>query len=227
MTLSTTRLLERAAGGDQRAWHHLVTQYDGLLRSVAHSFRLSPEHAGDAAQTTWLRLIQNVGKVREPEKLGGWLASTMRRECIRALRHQQREQPVEEFFGEYAGDAVDTRLLLAERDALLWSAVDRLPERQRALLIALSASPAPSYKEVGERLGMAIGSIGPTRGKALRRLRELLAESGVAGSGVAGEGVRPEGHRPLPVQRCVPLHGFTVPRQRGPEPAHAGSGAVC
>jgi RNA polymerase sigma factor (sigma-70 family) len=222
MTLSTTRLLERAADGDERAWHHLVTQYDGLLRSIALSFRLSPEHAGDAAQTTWLRLIQNVGKVREPEKLGGWLASTMRRECIRALRHQQREQPTEEFFGEQDGDGVDARLLLAERDALLWSAVDRLPARQRALLITLSATPTPSYKEVSERLGMAVGSIGPTRGKALRRLRTLLAETGVA-----EEGARAEGHRPPPVQRCVSVHGLDLPRRRGPEPVRAGDGVLC
>ncbi|MCW2569517.1 MAG: rpoE [Mycobacterium sp.] len=180
MTLSIAVLLGNAADGDEHAWRHLVTQYDALLRSVAYSFRLSPEHAADAAQTTWLRLIQNVDKVREPEKLGGWLACTMRRECIRALRHQQREQPTDDVPGEHTGEGVEAGLLLAERDALLWSAVDRLPARQRALLIALSATPTPSYKEVGRRLGMAVGSIGPTRGKALRRLRELLVETGGA-----------------------------------------------
>jgi DNA-directed RNA polymerase specialized sigma24 family protein len=67
-------------------------------------------------------------------------------------------------------------MLLAERDFLLWSALDRLPARQRQVLAALATTPTPSYKEVSTALSMAIGSVGPTRQRALRRMRGLLCE---------------------------------------------------
>jgi DNA-directed RNA polymerase specialized sigma24 family protein len=79
MTQSSTTLVRRAIVGDEKAWEDLVIRYGGLLRAIARDFRLSQEQASDAAQNTWMRLVESIGKVREPEKLGGWLASTMRR----------------------------------------------------------------------------------------------------------------------------------------------------
>jgi hypothetical protein len=79
MTPSSTTLVRRAIVGDEKAWEDLVIRYGGLLRAIARDFRLSQEQASDAAQNTWMRLVESIGKVREPEKLGGWPASTMRR----------------------------------------------------------------------------------------------------------------------------------------------------
>jgi RNA polymerase sigma factor (sigma-70 family) len=177
----TVRDVERAARGDERAWEAMVRQYDGLLRSVAVGFRLSRDEGADAAQTTWLRLVEHIGTLREPEKLAGWLAVTMRRECIRLVGRKRRERLTEDFEWSDApvdaGEGVDARVLLAERNAELWQAVDLLPDRQRQLLHALSATPPPSYRQVGAALSMAVGTIGPTRAKALRRLRHLLADT--------------------------------------------------
>jgi len=176
-------VVRRAAFGDERAWEELVEQYDRPLRSIARAFRLTTEESADAVQTTWLKLVQHVDRLRDPEGVGGWLSSTMRRECMHIVRRRRREQLTDDWTGwsivDDAGGSVDADLLLAQRNALLWQVVDRLPARQRQLLRALSASPPPSYQQVGAALSMAVGTIGPTRTRALQRLRELLTEAGM------------------------------------------------
>jgi RNA polymerase sigma factor (sigma-70 family) len=176
----SVELVHRAMDGDEHAWKELVKRYGGLLKIIANKFRLTPEQAADAAQTTWLQLVQNISQVREPEKLGGWLASTMRRECIRLVNDRGCQQLAGDWAVERLShdESPDVQLLLAERDILLWSAVGRLPARQRQVLTALSATPTLSYKEISTALSIAIGSVGPTRRRALRRMRDLLTDLG-------------------------------------------------
>lgn len=122
-----------------------------------------------------MTLLEHLGAIREPAAVGGWLATTARRECLRVLRCAERvvcsaEAPeqVED------GPEPDARLLASERDAALWAALRRLGARDQALLRMVAAEPAPSYQEIGAALGMPIGSIGPTRARALDRLRREL-----------------------------------------------------
>jgi len=195
-----TILVRQAIAGDERAWDALVAQYGGLLRAIARTFRLSEVQAADAAQTTWMRLFENIGKIREPGKLDGWLSSTMRRECIRLFNRQRGEQLTDDVADKWLGHSAspDVAVLLAERNALLWSAVEQLPTSQRQVLLALATDPPPSYELISARLSMAVGSIGPTRQRALRRLRMLLAETGlVEGAAVVSIVDRPtQGRRP-------------------------------
>src|SRR4051794_12825258 len=79
-------LVIRAAGRDESAWAELVAEFGPMMRSIAAGFRLTAEEAADAAQTTWLRLLKHIGRIREPDRIAGWLATTMRRECGRTLR---------------------------------------------------------------------------------------------------------------------------------------------
>lgn len=173
-------LLLRAADGDQGAWDALVAGHNGLLWSIARGYRLSLADAGDAVQTTWLKLVENLHAITDPDKVGSWLATTIRRECLRLLRRSGREQPQP---GDHAAfetadgaPRVDERLLLAERDAELWAAFTELPDRCQCLLRVLIASPRPGYDTVAAALDMPIGSIGPTRARCLARLRTLLEE---------------------------------------------------
>jgi RNA polymerase sigma factor (sigma-70 family) len=176
-------LLAAAAAGDQAAWDALVARYTGLLWSVARGFRLSGADAGDAVQTTWLRLVEHLDRIEDPDRLPAWLATTVRRECLRLLRKGRREQPVSDDDGlpDVPDDSppVDDALLLAERDAALWRAFDRMPDRCRTLLRVLMASPPPSYAEVSAALDLPIGSIGPTRQRCLSRLRALVEADGL------------------------------------------------
>jgi RNA polymerase sigma factor (sigma-70 family) len=165
--------------GDPGAWEEIVRRFDGMLRAVVRRHRLSGADAADIVQTTWLRLAENHDRLRDPSRVGAWLATTARRECLRTLRGLARELPDEQAHDVPDRDLarIDQRLLLADRDRELWSALARLPKRDQMLLRMLIAEPQPSYQEIAGVLGMPVGSIGPTRGRALGRLRRELERS--------------------------------------------------
>ena len=178
MREETSDLVAAAAAGDSAAWDALVNLYSGLLWSIARGFRLSSADAGDAVQTTWLRLVENLDRIEDPARLPGWLATTVRRECIRLLKRGGRERlSADDDLPDLPdpADPLDTHLLTEERDAALWLAFGRLPERCRVLLRALMVSPPSSYAEISAALGLPIGGIGPTRGRCLDQLRQIAA----------------------------------------------------
>jgi RNA polymerase sigma factor (sigma-70 family) len=165
-----------AATGDWNAWKQIVEEFEGMLRAVARAHRLSEADAADVTQTTWVRLAENLDRLKDPSRVGAWLATTARRECLRTLRASARELPDAEPPEPSPGDlrSIDAELLKAERDKELWSAFRRLPARDQALLRMLVGDPPRSYADIGDALGMPIGSIGPTLGRALDRLRREL-----------------------------------------------------
>ncbi|GAA0207777.1 sigma-70 family RNA polymerase sigma factor [Saccharothrix mutabilis subsp. mutabilis] len=171
-------LLSAAARGDQAAWNELMARYTPLLWSVARGFRLGTADCADVVQNTWLKLVEKLGTVSDPERLAAWLATTARRECLQLLRRAERRRAADEEPPDVADDSPppDDGLLLAERDAALWRAVDRLPDACRRLIRLLMADPPPSYAEIARVLDIAVGSIGPSRGRCLDRLRKLAEE---------------------------------------------------
>jgi RNA polymerase sigma factor (sigma-70 family) len=184
--LAADTLAERvnaAASGDQRAWDALVDQFGGLIWAVARAHRLSDADAADVVQATWLRLLEHLGQLRDPARIGPWLITTARRECLRVLGAGRRTVP----FGDDGwepespdmppGDA----LLLEERGNALRGAFLRLQASDQALLRLLTADPRPSYEEIAATLDIPIGSIGPTRQRALQRLRRELTSQGSLG----------------------------------------------
>ena len=175
-TDETERTVRAAARGDQRAWDQLVDRYSGMLWSIARAHRLGGGDAADVFQTSWLRLVEHLPHMRNPERVGAWLATTARREALATLRRTARCRPSDQIEALAPADPteIDTELLTAERDAELWVAFKRLPARDQALLRLLTADPAPSYEEIGAALEMPVGSIGPTRVRALARLRRQL-----------------------------------------------------
>ena len=168
-------LVRAAADGDQKAWEALVERFSGLVWSVTRGFRLSHHDAAEVSQTTWLQLVEHLGDIREPERVGAWLATTTRRLCLTTLRKTGRALPMDLADGTLvAPDTIaelDTALDARRRRAALSRALDDLPEPGKALLVLLSSDPAPSYAEAAAALDMPIGSIGPTRARCLERLR--------------------------------------------------------
>lgn len=171
-------LVAAAASGDPRATEALVERYSGLVWSIAWSYHLSRADAADVSQVVWLRLVENIGRIRQPASLGAWLASVTRHECLRLLRRGEREVTTWDSLDldECCPDEdVDLGLLSQERDSALREAFDCLPPRWRSLLEVLMDAPSASYEEVAEAVGMPIGSIGPTRQRCLERLRSSPA----------------------------------------------------
>jgi RNA polymerase sigma factor (sigma-70 family) len=173
-------LVERVAAGEATACDALVDEFAGLLWAITRAYGLSPADAADVAQNTWLRVLQRLDRLRDPSKLGAWMGTIARRECLNVLRQQSRVLVLNEL-PEAVDDtcAHELALIAEERDATLWTAVERLAPRDRALLRMLVADPQPSYVEIGAALGMPIGSIGPTRARALARLRSEAESLGL------------------------------------------------
>jgi RNA polymerase sigma factor (sigma-70 family) len=171
-------LIRRARQGDQLAWNHIVARYSGLIWAITRTYRLASAQADDVAQTCWLRLVEHLDRIRDPEHVGAWLATTARRESVRVLRAAAREAPVpDDVTAPMLGVQVETPELLAilsDQATRLWQAFRKLPEHCFRLLRSLLASPPPSYAEVAAALGMPIGSIGPTRMRCLKLLRDQL-----------------------------------------------------
>jgi len=171
-------LVERAAHGDQSAWDELVRLHSPTLWRVARGYRLSREDAADAVQVTWLRLAEHIHQIPDPRRISSWLVTTIRRESIR-LRRLRATLPLDQVRPDQvrlAADESDQPEVAAVTDELLLlAAFNRLPDRDRLLLGALMASPPSSYAEVARELGLSRGSIGPTRQRALSRLRSEIA----------------------------------------------------
>ena len=173
------RVVTAAARGDQGAWSALVARFRGRILRVTRAHGLNHHQADDVAQETWLRLYRNVDGVRNPEALGAWIDTTARRESLRAIGGRRREDLTGEEIGVEAAPPDDPDAeLLQERRAVLLNALEQLPVHQRRLIESLIADPEPSYAAVAEQLGLPVGSIGPTRGRCVERLRRELVGQG-------------------------------------------------
>jgi RNA polymerase sigma factor (sigma-70 family) len=176
-------LVRRAATGDRAAWDELVDRYSRLLWSIALGYRLSHSDAADVVQTTWLKLLEHLETIRDPDRVGAWLATTARRECQSVLVQGGRVVPTDDTrqldLGTNELETPEAAVLTSERDRTLWRAFRQLSARCQRLL-RLLAVVAASYEEIALALDMPIGSIGPTRARCLVRLRRSLAASGIS-----------------------------------------------
>jgi RNA polymerase sigma factor (sigma-70 family) len=175
-----TWLVDAATHGDERAWHEIVDRYTPLLASVIRRFRLTTPESQDVAQTVWLRLVEHLGSLREPRALPMWIITTGRRECLRCVSDQRRVVPLDPQDPSWLATPADEAgpeagLVRAERHEALLAGLAELPARQRELLLLLMADPPLSYEAISQRTGIAPGGIGPTRSRALARLRQTVA----------------------------------------------------
>ena len=176
-TLQTTELLHRAEAGDPKAWEEILRRYRGVVFAKVRTFGLQDADVLDAVQMTWLRLAENIHQIQHPERLGGWLATTAARECLHILRQTQRTQTLPEVVVDNLADPAaspEQRVIDTQTAQTLRTLVAKLPPRRRRLLQALFSDHPPSYAELSRAIGIPLGSIGPTRNRALRQLQQLL-----------------------------------------------------
>jgi RNA polymerase sigma factor (sigma-70 family) len=177
---AVTDLVNRAAQGDKHAWEALVGRYVPLIWSICRKHRLGEADAEDVGQNVWLQLFDQLGKIREPAALPGWLATVTRRECLRVTGAAQRRLVVgyvidAEIIADERSDTAEQELLAAERHAALREAFATLPPSDQRLVALLLEDPPLPYAEISSRLGIPVGSIGPTRRRCLDKLRRYPA----------------------------------------------------
>jgi len=186
----TADLVLRARKGDSDAWDALVERFAPLIWSICRRYSLGRADADDVGQFVWLRLVDQLEAVHDPAALPGWLATTTQRECIRASRagrHQQAlgyELDVEGIPDEQAR-TVEQEVLRAERHTALRQAFTRLPPPCQRLIAVLLEDPPVPYTEISARLGVPVGSIGPSRGRCVEKLRRDPAIAALINAGDA------------------------------------------
>jgi RNA polymerase sigma factor (sigma-70 family) len=184
-------LVTRASHGDERAWGALVERYSSLIWSICRRYRLGDADAEDAVQSVWLRAAGQLGAIRDPAALPGWLATVTRRECLRVLRAvpgplTARNGPDAETIPDEQAWTAEQELLAAERHTALRAAFSELPPSDRRLIRLLIQDPPVSYTQISAQLGIPIGSIGPTRRRCLDKLRRHPAIAALISTDTSG-----------------------------------------
>jgi len=177
-----TELVQRAGAGDGAAWSTLVDRFAPLVFAVSRGFRLSPADASDVSQTVWLRLAENIDRLSQPERVGAWLVTTAKRECLAHQRARARFEPIDVDLDlrESPGhpDGPEATAVRHESVNEVAEAFALLTQRCRELLRRVVADRTESYKEISVALGMPVGAIGPTRSRCLEQLKQHLAGAG-------------------------------------------------
>jgi RNA polymerase sigma factor (sigma-70 family) len=167
-------LLLRARTGDGAAWAALTRRYSNMLWAIARTHGLGDADAADVVQTTWLRLVERLDRIRKPDRVGAWLAVTARRESLRLARYQGRDHPAGGTLSliPAPAPAPDDICVERERLRLVMAAIQALPELCRHVLRLCALSPG--YAEIAAALDIPIGSVGPTRARCLSSLRDRI-----------------------------------------------------
>lgn len=171
------QLFEQFRAGDEAKMADLVSLVTPILWHTARAQRLDHEAAQDVVQTSWLALVRSAHSISDPQAVLQWLIISTRREAWRMVRKAQRAEPRDFEHDDLvtpAHQAPDEVLLASEEESRLWQHVSTLPERCRALLRVIAFADRPDYANVAAALSMPVGSIGPTRGRCLAKLRQLL-----------------------------------------------------
>jgi RNA polymerase sigma factor (sigma-70 family) len=173
-------VLAAAASGDERAWDELLDRFGSMIWAIARAHRLCDADAADVMQATWTALLTHLDQLKDPDRVGAWLATTARRECLRLLGQARSFVPSGDDLPESESGEPDPieGLEVDQRNTALWRGFRRLRSSDQALLRLLIADPAPSYEEISAALEIPIGSIGPTRARALERLQRELRRDG-------------------------------------------------
>ena len=172
-------LLSAARAGSEDALGQIVNELSPLLWQVARSAGLSQGDAEDVLQTVWMRLITHLDGIQDAGALTSWLVTTTKREAWRVRAAGRKQLPADQdVFADLPdkGPGSEEQVIVEDQRRELWAAIGMLSRRCQELLRILAFAPRPDYATVAAALGMRVGSIGPTRGRCLAKLRALLAD---------------------------------------------------
>jgi RNA polymerase sigma factor (sigma-70 family) len=187
MTKPDNKLVRECLSGSREAWESLVQRYSRLIYGIALRRGLSQDDAADVFQTVCVKLLANLEKLKDDQHLTGWMITTAKNECTHVYRQRQRlysPSPSNDTGEKMALLATDDPwpievVVQLEEEQLVRREVENLPDRCRRLIELLYlADPPLSYEEVSAFLEMPVGSIGPTRARCLKGLKERLEKLG-------------------------------------------------
>jgi RNA polymerase sigma factor (sigma-70 family) len=179
-------MLLRARAGDQAAIGEIIERCTPMLRALARRYVANPAEVDDVLQDVWLTFVQNLDRIHEPAATRGWLVRVLTHTAWRAQRRAGRAVPTADV-GDRAAihdteDAALRRVWCEELRERLSPALRALRPADRRLVVLLASDRQPDYRTVSRLVRRPVGSIGPTRQRALERLRRQpsLADVGPA-----------------------------------------------
>lgn len=192
-------LVARCLVREQGAWEALVDRYSDLVYGIARRAGLDGPAAEDVIQDVFLALLKNLKRLRQHDRLMGWVVKTTRRESWRAARRFKSRRARDEASSRPDEDVAplpDVVVEEEERRHFVRRALAALESKCQRLLDALFLREVGDYQALSVELGMPVGSIGPTRKRCLEKmLRELealgfphpeVSAAGGSASGVLG-----------------------------------------
>lgn len=173
------RLFAAYRDGDPSKMSDLVRLLTPILWHTVRASRLDTATAEDVVQTVWLALVRRADTISEPLAVLQWMVVTAKREAWRVARSQAKVRPEDMDASPPSGSdsphSVEDEVVRDDVQNRLWYHISQLPERCRALLRVIAFADRPDYADLAKALDMPQGSIGPTRGRCLAKLRLLLA----------------------------------------------------
>ncbi len=179
--MTPKQLVAACRKGQSDGWDEVLERYGRLIWSVARRLGAREDEAEEVFQRTWIAVVEGIHQLKKADRLASWIAGTARHQTLRLISEQVRHRrasslDLPEGAAELSvNDDVEAELSRLEQAAALHDALDRLEQRCRELLEMLFLEdPAPDYREISLRTGLAVGSIGPIRARCLKRLRQQL-----------------------------------------------------
>ncbi|HBY98208.1 MAG TPA: sigma-70 family RNA polymerase sigma factor [Chloroflexi bacterium] len=178
MYRSDPALIQSCLDGDETAWNELIERYGRLVYSIPRRYGLCPADADDVFQNVFTIVFRRLPSLRDQTRLSAWLITTTHRECWRLGKLADSAAALDETVVDVSSPPAQ-EVLRWERQHVVHEALDQLDERCQALLKALFLDPdRPNYEEIAAQLGMAVGSVGPTRGRCFKKLETILVAMG-------------------------------------------------
>lgn len=217
-TRTDPELVAACLAGEAEAWSALLGRYLDLVYGLARQCGLDDARAQDVVQEVSLALWKGLGRLRSSQRLLPWILKTTRREAWRLARRGRQARQREERSARDEAAPVEPSsadLVRLEEEQAVREALGALEERCRRLLRALYFEPVgeQGYDALAEVLGIPRGSIGPTRGRCLEKLRAELLTRGLGNSADAPESPPPT---PPPGVSSGPASASSPRRRRTP-----------
>lgn len=173
------KLIKACLAGKQNAWDELVERYGRLIYSIPRKYGFCDADADDVYSSVFMILVRKLDTVRDQNRLAAWIIRTTHRECYRIGKKANRYKELDTLI-EDVSEPAPQQVMQWEHQHLVREGLGQLGGKCQELLTAMFLEQAnPNYEAIAIRLGMKVGSIGPTRARCFMKLEKILIEMGL------------------------------------------------
>ncbi len=172
-------LIDACLRKDQKAWRELVDRYTPLVYSIALRRGLSKPDAEEVFQEVFTTIYRRLNTLRNQRLIAAWMIRITYRHCSHLHRRSHETEEIPDTLSD-PSDPAEEEVETWERRHLVRLSLDQMGSPCRELLHALFLDwPKPNYEQIAKQLGIAVGSIGPSRTRCFKKLQAIMIRMGV------------------------------------------------